>query len=312
MISNLPSNFASTVTPYALPGRQPVSQENPEARNTPLKPVEQSADSASLQNRRDPADRPTEQAQRELQRQQTRSLLAERRQQTSSQQQVNKSADQQGAQEVAAEADEQQLATTLAARDREVRAHERAHASAGGSLTGSPQYDYEQGPDGTRYAVSGEVPITLTAVENDPQATLELARMARDAALAPEQPSQQDLQIAARASQLEIQAQQDLAQQSRQELRLQTREQELNRLALQQEQALREAQRKETSSERDATEQGRIAAERQQASDDASAQEAQDRLDKINQRAQELNRRILAIGEARPTPDIGYLLDQVV
>jgi hypothetical protein len=63
----------------------------------------------------------------------------------------------------------EQLETTeLARRDREVRAHEQAHAAVGGSYAGAPSYTYSRGPDGQRYAVGGEVSIDTGALSNDP------------------------------------------------------------------------------------------------------------------------------------------------
>ena len=47
-------------------------------------------------------------------------------------------------------------------RDSEVRAHEQAHASLGGQYATQPEYEYERGPDGRRYAVSGEVSIDIS------------------------------------------------------------------------------------------------------------------------------------------------------
>lgn len=107
----------------------------------------------------------------------------------------------------------------LSARDREVRAHEQAHAAVGGNLTGAPSYDYVRGPDGVNYAVSGEVSISLRS-DPDPEVTLEIARQARRAALAPAEPSAQDRAVAAQASQLELQAQQEIRVQEAEESRL--------------------------------------------------------------------------------------------
>ena len=53
----------------------------------------------------------------------------------------------------------------MKAREREVRAHEQAHSRAGGQHSGAPSYGYEKGPDGKRYAVSGEVSIDVSPVE---------------------------------------------------------------------------------------------------------------------------------------------------
>nr|WP_282452723.1 putative metalloprotease CJM1_0395 family protein [Lysobacter sp. CAU 1642] len=104
----------------------------------------------------------------------------------------------------------------LAARDREVRAHEQAHVAAGGSIvTSGPTYVYQIGPDNRRYAVGGEVGIDTSPVRGDPEATLDKARQIRAAALAPAQPSAQDLQVAAQASRMEQSARLELARQER-------------------------------------------------------------------------------------------------
>ncbi|WP_196140286.1 putative metalloprotease CJM1_0395 family protein [Aliikangiella sp. G2MR2-5] len=94
----------------------------------------------------------------------------------------------------------------LKARDREVRAHETAHAAVGGQLAGAPSLEFKTGPDGRRYAVSGEVSIDTSKVANNPQATVDKMRQVRQAALAPANPSPQDLKVAAIASQLANQA----------------------------------------------------------------------------------------------------------
>lgn len=91
----------------------------------------------------------------------------------------------------------------LAAGDREVRAHEQAHVVAGGSLvTSGPSYSYQVGPDGRRYAIGGEVGIDTSPVRGDPEATLDKAQRIIAAALAPAQPSAQDLSVAAQAAQM--------------------------------------------------------------------------------------------------------------
>lgn len=100
----------------------------------------------------------------------------------------------------------------LEARDREVRAHEQAHQSAGGQYTGAASFTYQRGPDGLRYAIGGEVPIDTGEIEGDPQATLEKAEVVRRAALAPAEPSVQDRQVAAQASQIKLDAQAELAE----------------------------------------------------------------------------------------------------
>ncbi len=104
----------------------------------------------------------------------------------------------------------------LQARDREVRAHEQAHVSAGGqAVSGGIRYSYQTGPDGKEYAVGGEVSIDTAPVPGDPDATLEKARTVRQAALAPASPSPQDQQVAARAAQLEADARLEKQEQER-------------------------------------------------------------------------------------------------
>jgi hypothetical protein len=106
----------------------------------------------------------------------------------------------------------------LKTRDREVRAHEAAHLAAAGSLAiGGASYSYQRGPDGVQYAVGGEVNIDTSAVAGDPEATLEKAQRIRSAALAPAQPSSQDLSVAAQAAQLAVQARAEIGQQQRTE-----------------------------------------------------------------------------------------------
>lgn len=97
------------------------------------------------------------------------------------------------------EAQDQQVIDKLKARDREVRAHEEAHAAVGGSLAGSPSYEYQTGPDGNKYAVGGEVSIDVSKT-NDPEATIRKMETVRAAALAPAEPSSQDRKVAAQAS----------------------------------------------------------------------------------------------------------------
>ena len=105
----------------------------------------------------------------------------------------------------------QRALESLRQRDQEVRLHEQAHLLAAGPYAkGAPSYTYQTGPDGQRYAVGGEVPIDLSAVPGDPQATLQKALTIRRAALAPTDPSETDQAVAAQATALAAQAQQKL------------------------------------------------------------------------------------------------------
>lgn len=111
----------------------------------------------------------------------------------------------------------------LSQRDREVRAHEQAHQAVGGQYAGGASYEYEQGPDGQRYAVGGEVSIDVSA-ESDPEATIAKMRQVRAAALAPAEPSSQDLSVAASAQQAEMQARVELRERQAEETAAATEE----------------------------------------------------------------------------------------
>lgn len=99
----------------------------------------------------------------------------------------------------------------LATRDREVRTHEQAHKAVGGQYAGAVSYSYERGPDGRMYAVGGSVAIDTAAIPGDPAATLQKLQQVQRAALAPAQPSAQDLSVAAQAAQAMAQARAELA-----------------------------------------------------------------------------------------------------
>ncbi|MEO1061241.1 MAG: putative metalloprotease CJM1_0395 family protein [Actinomycetota bacterium] len=109
--------------------------------------------------------------------------------------------------------EEQRVVREMKARDAEVRAHEMAHVAAGGAhVTGGPSYSYQQGPDGKRYAVGGEVGID-TSPEEDPQATIAKMAQVRAAAMAPAEPSGADRAVAAAAAATAAQARAELMEQ---------------------------------------------------------------------------------------------------
>lgn len=96
--------------------------------------------------------------------------------------------------------------------DQMVRAHERAHLVAGGDIVRSgPHYVYRRGPDGKLYAVGGDVTIDTSPVPGDPEATLRKAEKIVRAALAPLDPSPQDIRVAMRAQMMAMQARLELA-----------------------------------------------------------------------------------------------------
>lgn len=114
-------------------------------------------------------------------------------------------------------AEDRRLIEELKQRDLEVRAHEQAHIAAGGQyVTGAVSYTYQYGPDGKPYAVGGEVSIDVSPVPGDPEKTEEKARVVRRAAMAPVNPSGQDMQVAARATQMEANARAEKLEEQRQ------------------------------------------------------------------------------------------------
>ncbi len=110
--------------------------------------------------------------------------------------------------------EEEKLIQELRATDREVRAHEMAHqAAAGGLSKGGPTFEYQSGPNGQRYAVSGEVQIDTSGVSGDPKATLQKAQQIQRAAMAPAQPSAQDRSVAVTAAAMAAEARAEIASQ---------------------------------------------------------------------------------------------------
>ncbi|NOZ46039.1 MAG: hypothetical protein GXO79_04570 [Chlorobi bacterium] len=102
---------------------------------------------------------------------------------------------------------EKRLIAELERMDRAVKAHEAAHKAAGGGLVrGGATYSYVIGPDGKRYASSGEVKIDMSYNLSDPEATIQKMEQVKRAALAPIDPSAQDRAVAQRASAIESEA----------------------------------------------------------------------------------------------------------
>lgn len=110
------------------------------------------------------------------------------------------------------------LITRLQATDMAVKAHERAHISAGGGvILSGANFVYQKAPDERLYAVGGEVAID-TSPENDPEETIKKMQLVRGAALAPSDPSPTDYQVAATASMLQMQARLEMARALQHEL----------------------------------------------------------------------------------------------
>lgn len=85
--------------------------------------------------------------------------------------------------------------------EQNIRAHEAAHMAAGGSFTGGVSYVYTKGPDGKLYVTGGEVPIQAPEGKT-PEETIKNMEIVQRAAMAPPDPSGQDLAVAAAAMQI--------------------------------------------------------------------------------------------------------------
>lgn len=113
---------------------------------------------------------------------------------------------------------ENKILQQLRERDREVRAHEAAHVAAGRPyIRGGPSYVFQRGPDGRSYAIGGNVHLDTSEVAKNPKATLDKAETVQRAALAPIEPSPQDMRVAANAAQMAAQARIEIAVMRREE-----------------------------------------------------------------------------------------------
>ncbi len=97
----------------------------------------------------------------------------------------------------------------LQQREKAVIAHEQAHKAAGGQYAGPATYTYTLGPDKKDYISGGEVSIDVSD-ESTPQKTIPKMQQVRAAALAPMDPSAQDMSVAATATQKEADARQEV------------------------------------------------------------------------------------------------------
>jgi len=105
--------------------------------------------------------------------------------------------------------------------DAEVRAHEEAHKRAAGELArGGVHFEYKIGPDGKRYAVSGNVKIDSSEDPRGPEETIQKAEKIKLASLAPMDPSSADRQVAADAERMKNKAQQDIFEDRQEKLKV--------------------------------------------------------------------------------------------
>jgi len=103
-------------------------------------------------------------------------------------------------------AEEREVVRELQTRDAEVKRHEEAHAAVGGQYASAPTYEYQSGPDGKSYAVGGQVMIDTAPIPDDPDATIAKMQIVQRAALAPAEPSGQDLKVAQEAQRQMLEA----------------------------------------------------------------------------------------------------------
>lgn len=202
MISNSINTLPNTFTPFSSVEEKPVGQQNTEVLKSTIKPIEETPKTEKNQRR----GRDIEKGNVEKSGVQKSEADEKKNIKNNG---LEKAKGDDG--EYLSEEELDQI-KALASRDQEVRDHERAHASVGGQLAGAASYGYEQGPDGKRYAVSGEVPISIKSNPTDPSATLANARQVARAALAPAEPSSQDRRIASQASQVALEATQDITE----------------------------------------------------------------------------------------------------
>lgn len=285
MITNIPSNFANAVAPFAPLGRQSVSEESVDLKSSTFKALEHSADAARGENRRSPDERPNDVGEQERLREGRVGDDQQRREQQEQRSRAKK----------ALQTQEQQEIRQLAARDREVRSHEQAHAAVGGRYAGSPVYEFVRGPDGVSYAVGGEVSIDTSPIPGNPEATIAKAQQIRRAANAPAEPSSQDRRVAAEAVLMEAQARAELRQERVAESE-QSREEKIARAV-------------EKKAEEERQKQG---AEIQQSTNDRAEQQREAALAESSRRNIDINRRLLDIGVNNNIPTLGSLLNRTV
>ncbi len=105
----------------------------------------------------------------------------------------------------------------LKKRDQEVRRHEQAHiAAAQDLLIRGANYKYEKGSDGKMYAVSGDVAIDVSEGKT-PKETLKKAKKIIKSALAPQDPSSKDKEVAAQARKMEQKAKREIMEEKLEE-----------------------------------------------------------------------------------------------
>ena len=111
-----------------------------------------------------------------------------------------------------------------------VIAHEMAHKVVGGQYAGAVRYEYTRGPDGRLYITGGEVSIDVSE-EPTPEETIQKMEIVRRAALAPADPSPQDLAVAQTATIKEMRARLELWRRKFEELEKPSQQNKLSKVA---------------------------------------------------------------------------------
>jgi hypothetical protein len=288
MISSIPSNVANTGASYAPIGRAPVSQETTDLKSSSFRPTEQLSEAGRGLNRRLPDERPNDDIERER---------VERGAQAAANGDAEAAVKRRAEQE-RQQADREQI-QELAARDREVRAHEQAHAAVAGQYGSSPTYTFVRGPDGVSYAVGGEVQIDTAPISGDPEATLRKAQQLRRAANAPAEPSGQDSN--------ELRAQQSIEAEQRQDA---------GRIVSDERTDARGPQSSELEQQRLVEEEAQLRAEQERFEvDQRLLDQRQARAELFSESARrniDINRRLIEIGVINSGSGVGNFLNRTV
>jgi len=100
--------------------------------------------------------------------------------------------------------------------EQKVISHEMAHKAVAGRYSGAVHYTYIKGPDGKLYITGGEVSLDLSE-ESDPEETAKKMEIIEAAALAPADPSPQDIRVAQAAAIKRMKAEIEAARQREEE-----------------------------------------------------------------------------------------------
>jgi DNA anti-recombination protein RmuC len=158
------------------------------------------------------------------------------------------------------------------------------------------EFTFQRGPDGKRYAVGGEVSIDVSKIPGDPQATLDKADQVRRAALAPAEPSAQDRRVASLATQISLEAQNEIRQVDRMEAEKAAEER---------------AERREISE--DENEKVESSDQTNEARTQQASEENSERLEEIFEKTSEAIEDALdAAYRQQPQQEIGFNLDTTV